>query len=78
MSRAINVSASVTDIEALCQKHGIAISTIEAIPAGGTRVVLLNPLGAERVRELMKAKLITAPIVRSSLHLARQPRSASR
>ncbi|MDO7833632.1 hypothetical protein Q4610_01105 [Sphingobium sp. HBC34] len=73
MSRAINVTASVADVTALCARHTIAISTIEALPAGGTRVVLLNPIGAERMRELMKTKIITKPVARSSAYIARQP-----
>jgi hypothetical protein len=78
MSRALNVTSLVTEVEALCKRHAIDISTIEALPAGGTRVVLLNPQGADRMRELLKNKMITAPVVRSSLHLARQPRSSQR
>lgn len=73
MSRAINVNASVADVEALCGRHGIAISVIEPLTSGGTRVVLLNPDGAERVRTLMKTKIITAAVVRSPMHMARQP-----
>ena len=73
MSRAINLNASVDDVTALCTKHSVAISTIEALSSGGTRVVLLNPDGAERIRTLMKTKIITTPVVRSPLHMARQP-----
>ncbi len=73
MSRAINVTTSVEDVTTLCARHAIAISTIEALPAGGTRVVLLNPLGADRIRELLKTKIITTPVTRSSAHIARQP-----
>ncbi|MCP1471319.1 hypothetical protein J3E64_003026 [Sphingobium sp. OAS761] len=73
MSRAINLSAPVADVEALCAKHNVAISVIENLSSGGTRVVLLNPDGAERIRSLMKAKIITTPVVRSPLHMARQP-----
>ncbi|MEK7343684.1 MAG: hypothetical protein AABZ73_07655 [Pseudomonadota bacterium] len=73
MSRAINLSASVADVEALCAKHDVAISVIENLSSGGTRVVLLNPDGADRIRSLMKAKIITTPVVRSPLHMARQP-----
>lgn len=78
MSRAINLKAEPADVQALCTRHALAISTIEALPAGGTRVVMLNPDGAERVRALMQNKLILTPVVRSSVYLARQPRSAVR
>ena len=40
--------------------------------------VMLNPDGADRMRDLMKTRLIESPVVRSSLHLARQPRSVLR
>jgi hypothetical protein len=73
MSRAINVNAEVKDVQALCAKHDIAISTIEPLTSGGTRVVLLNPIGADRIRELLSKKIITEAIVRSPLHMARQP-----
>ncbi|EQB32127.1 hypothetical protein [Sphingobium ummariense] len=73
MSRAINLDAAVADVEALCAKHNVAISVIEPLTSGGTRVVLLNPDGADRVRTLMKAKIITATVVRSPMHMARQP-----
>lgn len=73
MSRAVNINSPVADVTALCAKHAIAISTIEPLASGGTRVVLLNPTGADRIRELLAKKLITDPIVRSPLHMARQP-----
>lgn len=78
MSRAVNVSAPIDDVKALCLRHAIDISTIEALTSGGTRVVLLNPDGAERIRELMKTRIITSPVVRSSLYLSRQPLPRSR
>ena len=73
MSRAINLNAPVADVEALCAKHKVAISVIEKLTSGGTRVVLLSPDGADRIRTLMKSKIITAAVVRSPLHMARQP-----
>lgn len=73
MSRAINLDAPMDDVKALCARHSIAISTIEALTSGGTRVVLLNPDGADRIRTLMKTKIITTAVVRSPMHMARQP-----
>ncbi len=71
-------TGSLADVQALCTKHALAISTIEALTSGGARVVMLNPDGADRMRDLMKTRLIESPVVRSSLHLARQPRSVLR
>lgn len=73
MSRAINLNASLDDVTALCTRHSVAISTIEPLTSGGTRVVLLNPDGADRIRTLMKTKIITTTVVRSPMHMARQP-----
>jgi hypothetical protein len=73
MSRAINLNAPLDDVTALCARHAIAISTIEPLSSGGTRVVLINPDGADRIRTLMKTKIITTPVVRSPMHMARQP-----
>jgi hypothetical protein len=73
MSRAINVTSNVADVEALCLRHSVAISVIEPLASGGTRVVLLNPDGADRIRALMKKQIITTTVVRSPLHMARQP-----
>ncbi|WP_066697267.1 hypothetical protein [Sphingobium amiense] len=73
MSRAVNVAANVAEVEALCLRHSVAISVIEPLTSGGTRVVLLNPDGADRIRTLMKKQIITTAVVRSPLHMARQP-----
>ncbi|MBH1999077.1 MAG: hypothetical protein I8H96_08025 [Sphingomonadaceae bacterium] len=78
MSRVINLNAAVSEVQTLCDRHKLAISTIEELTSGGTRVVMLNPDGAERMRVLMKGKMIDSPVVRSSLYLARQPRSSLR
>ena len=73
MSRAININATVDDVTTLCMRHAVRISTIEPLTSGGTRVVLSNSDGADRIRHLMRTKLITTEIVRSPLHMARQP-----
>ena len=73
MSRAINIDASVKDLELLCQNHAFRISTIEPLASGGSRVVLLDPRDAECVRILMKDRLIAGPITRSRAHIMRQP-----
>lgn len=78
MSRAVNINEQVDAVETLCVKHAIAISTIEPLASGGTRVVLLNLVGADRIRELCKNKLITSSVVRSPLHMARHPQPPSR
>ena len=64
-SRAINIDASEADVRAVCAKQDAAISAIETLLSGGTRVVLLNGDGAARVRRSFKAKLLTGNIVRT-------------
>lgn len=73
MSRAVNVTATTNDVETLCARHSIAISTLEALPAGGARVVLVTMADAEALRARMKGKLIQGPVNRSGLYMARPP-----
>lgn len=73
MSRVINLTSSVSDIEALCLKHSLRISTVEPLMSGGSRVVMLDPQHADEVRILLKKNLITGDVKRSPAHLSRQP-----
>ena len=78
MSRAVNLTATVQTVSALCDKHAIGISTIEPLPSGGTRVVLLSSDGAADVRKRMKSQLLEGPVARSSLYLSRIPQPFDR
>lgn len=78
MTRAVSVNATVPALQALCKTESIRISTIEPLPSGGSRVVLLDPRDADRIRSLMRTKLITGAVVRSPEHLSRQPPPSSR
>jgi hypothetical protein len=73
MSRAININVSPEAVKTLCDKHSIAISTLEPLQSGGVRIVLLNSDGAEELRRRMKDKILTGPVTRSGLYLARKP-----
>lgn len=64
-SRALNVDVAEPDVRAACDKHGLAISAIEALLSGGTRVVMVNSAGAERLRALYKKKMLDGPVVRT-------------
>lgn len=64
-SRAVNIDASEADVRAVCAKQDAAISAIETLLSGGTRVVLMNAAAAERIRTAFKAKLMTGTIVRT-------------
>ncbi|MET0365462.1 MAG: hypothetical protein ABW169_12500 [Sphingobium sp.] len=73
MSRAVNLTAANDAVVALCHQHKIGISTIEALDSGGTRVVLDTLGQADEVRRRMKTQVITGPVVRSGLFIARSP-----
>lgn len=61
-SRAMNVGMTQAEVTALCRKHDAAISSIETLHSGGTRVVLKNNTGAEAMRKAFGTKLITTQI----------------
>ncbi|RVT43396.1 hypothetical protein [Sphingobium algorifonticola] len=73
MSRAINLSAAPAAVTTLCAKHAIRISSIEPLESGGTRVVLLSMDGADSLRKRMKDQVLTGPVTRSGLYMARRP-----
>lgn len=78
MSRAINSTASVAEIETLCAKHSYRVSTIEPLLSGGSRVVLLDGRDADGLRAVLKAKVITGQVSRSPAHVSRHPASFDR
>lgn len=78
MSRAINTSASLAEIEKICATNDFRISTIEALASGGSRVVLLDGRDAEQVRLLLKTQILTGEVKRSAAHVSRQPHTSYR
>jgi len=50
----------------MCDRHNVAISAIEPLPDGGTRVVLTNAAGAATIANLFKTKVITGTVRRTS------------
>ena len=65
MSRAINVAVSEPDVLKLCEKHGALISAIERLECGGTRVVLTNIEGTEKMRGIFGKKIISGNVRRT-------------
>lgn len=55
-TRAVNVSVSQGEVEALCAKEALAISAIEDLPDGGTHVVLVTLAEANTLRFMFKDK----------------------
>jgi hypothetical protein len=77
MSRAINVNATEADIVAACKTAGVAISMIEKLNSGGTRVVFNNAVDAASMAKAYKTKLLTGPVTRTATRLNRGYRGAS-
>lgn len=65
MSRAMNINAEQAEVIAKCAKHGAAISAIETLLSGGTRVVLMNADDAAVIRKSFASKLIKSPVTRT-------------
>lgn len=72
MSRVVNVLETPNMIEELCRKHAFRLSTVEPLLSGGSRAVMLDTRDADAFRVLMKNKLISGEVTRSSSHIARQ------
>jgi hypothetical protein len=77
MSRALNINVTEADITAACTSAGIAISAIERLVSGGTRVVFNNSVDAAAMKRTYKAKLLTGPVTRAQTRLNRGHRGAS-
>jgi hypothetical protein len=65
MSRAINITATEAEVRASALKNGAAISAIETILSGGTRVVFMNGDDAERMRTVFKKQVIAGAVTRT-------------
>lgn len=64
MSRAINLSMTVAQIDCHCREHGVAISALEALPAGGARLVCMSNYGAAQIRSKLKAHVLKEDVRR--------------
>ena len=69
MSRAINVNATKTEVQALCLKHKAPISAIETLASGGTRVVLMNGDAAAIMVRAFGRKVLSGNVERTPLRL---------
>ena len=70
MSRALNIDATLDHVITTCAKHKAAITSIETLPGGCTRVVLQNGDAAAIVRRRYGSSIIVAPVARTPLSLA--------
>ena len=58
MSRALNLSLSTKQVDRHCRESGIAISALEALPDGGSRLVCMSNYGAAQIRLKLKAHVL--------------------
>lgn len=67
MSRALCIDASEANVLATCAKRDLAISTIETLRSGGTRVVMRNAGDAVVIGKAYGKKVITGEVSRTPL-----------
>jgi hypothetical protein len=58
MSRAMQLAMSEQQASDLCAKEKVGVSTIEALPGGGVRLVCNSSTGAEIVRAKAGSKIM--------------------
>lgn len=64
MSRAVYLAMTEGTVVARCLAEKVGISAIEALPAGGTRLVCMSVDGAARIRTKLKKNLMTGDVAR--------------
>jgi hypothetical protein len=69
MSRALNLNAPKEHVIDTCAKHNAAITHIETLVSGGTRVVLQNAEAAAIIGRAYKGKIISGAVERTPSRL---------
>lgn len=64
MSRALNLSLTSAQVDRQCRENGVAVSALEALPDGGTRLVCMTNYGAARIRLKLKSHIIEGEVRR--------------
>jgi hypothetical protein len=64
MSRALNLAMTEAEVVRHCRDKEIAISVLEALPDGGTRLVCMSNYGAAKIRSNLKARIIEEDVRR--------------
>jgi hypothetical protein len=65
MSRVLLLDMSAQAATDECHKQNIGVSALEALPAGGVRLVTMSMDGAERLRAKLKSKLLKGDVIRA-------------
>ncbi len=66
MSRAVYLNLTEGAVVTRCLAEKVAISTIEVLPEGGTRLVCMSGDGAAHMRNKLKKNLLKADVARES------------
>jgi len=64
MTRTILLALTEAEVIAKCRDERVGISAIERLHSGGIRLVCMSTAGAERIRKLLKSKLIVGEVIR--------------
>lgn len=65
MSRAVNIAASIAVVRASALAQAAAITAIEPLASGGTRVVFRTASDADRMRRVFARKVLTGAVART-------------
>lgn len=66
----MNLTLAEADVKDLCRKAGVAISAIEPLPSGGTRLICITAPGAEEMRLRLRGHLIDGAVTRHRFYRA--------
>ncbi|RVQ69217.1 hypothetical protein EKN06_03180 [Croceicoccus ponticola] len=70
MSRAMFIQKDTDTVETMCAKAKIAISTIEILPKGGTRLVCLTSEDADQARVTFRKSILDGAQPRSPMSVS--------
>ena len=65
MSRVLLLAMTAQAATDECHKMQIGVSALEALPAGGVRLVTMGSDGAQRLRTKLKSKLLKGDVLRA-------------
>ena len=65
MTRVIFVGLKQDDVLARCESEKVGVSAIEALPAGGVRLVCMSADGAAVMNRKLKSHLLKDDVVRT-------------
>ena len=65
MSRVLLLDMSTQSATDECHRLDVGVSALEALPAGGVRLVTMSSYGAEQLRRKLKSKLLKRDILRA-------------